>query len=73
MEKDGVQKDDNFMEEPSSYMLCAQTGGWVDICNIVAFYHEKASMFALSQPTTVLHTNNPAKFLLSMHKNSSYG
>ena len=29
-----------------------QTGGWADICNISAFYHEKAPMFTLSQPTT---------------------
>ena len=29
-------------------LLCAQTGGWADICNIArgaAFYHEKAPMF----------------------------
>ena len=32
-------------------ILCAQTRGWVDICNIAAFYHEKAPMFTLSQPT----------------------
>ena len=31
-------------------LLCAQTGGWADICNIAAFYHEKAPMFTLSQP-----------------------
>ena len=33
-------------------LLCAQTRGWADICNIAAFYHEKAPMFTLSQPTT---------------------
>ena len=26
--------------------------GWTDICNMAAFYHEKAPMFTLSQPTT---------------------
>ena len=31
-------------------LLCAQTGEWADICNIAAFYHEKALMFTLSQP-----------------------
>ena len=42
-------------------LLCAQTRGWADICNIAGniygniaatFYHEKAPMFTLSQPTT---------------------
>ena len=33
-------------------LLCAQTGGWVDICNIAVFYHEKAPMFTLSQSKT---------------------
>ena len=32
--------------------LCSDGGGWVDICNIAAFYHEKAPMFTSSQPTT---------------------
>ena len=31
-------------------LLCAQTGGWADICNIAAFYNKKAPMFTLSQP-----------------------
>ena len=29
-------------------LLCALTGGWADICNIAAFYHEKPAMFTLS-------------------------
>ena len=33
-------------------LLRAQTGGWANICNIAAFYHEKAPIFTLSQPTT---------------------
>ena len=33
-------------------LLCTQTRGWADICNIAAFYHEIAPMFTLSQPTT---------------------
>ena len=40
-------------------LLCAQTGRWADICNILAFsYHEKAPMFTLSQPTTGYCTFN---------------
>ena len=34
-------------------LLCAQTGGWVNSCNIAAFYHEKAPTFTLiSQQAT---------------------
>ena len=45
-------------------LLCAQTGGWADICNIAAFYHEKAPMLTLSQPTTgyCMHTYTPAQY-----------
>ena len=32
-------------------LLSAQTGGWANICNIAAFYHEKVPMFTLSQPS----------------------
>jgi len=32
------------------YFVLMQTRGWADICNIAAFYHEKAPMFTLSQP-----------------------
>ena len=46
-----------------------QGGGRIFVTSL-HFTYEKAPMFALSQPTTVLHTNNPATFLLSM--NSSY-
>ena len=47
-------------------LLCAQTRGWADICNIAAFYHEKVPMFTLSQPTTgLLHTNTPAQYKLN--------
>ena len=37
-------------------LLCAQTGGWADICNIAAFYHEKAPMFTSSQDIAHQHT-----------------
>ena len=30
--------------------LCAQTRGWADICNIAAFYHEKAPMLPKHPP-----------------------
>ena len=33
-------------------LLCAQKRVWADICNIAAFYHKKAPMLTLSQPTT---------------------
>jgi len=38
----------------------------VDICNIAAFYHEKAPMFTLSQPTTeyCTPTHPPRKSLI---------
>ena len=46
-------------------LLCAQTRGWADICNITAFYHEKTAMFTSSQPSTgycrILHTSGVAK------------
>ena len=38
-------------------LLRAQTGGWADVCDIDAFYHEKEPMFTLLQP--ILHTNTP--------------
>ena len=41
-------------------LLCAQTGGWADICNITTL-QRKAPMFTLSQPTagycTPTHTH----------------
>ena len=44
---------------------CAHTRGWADICNIAAFYHKKATMFTLSQPTTgyCTPTNPPSTSL----------
>ena len=39
-------------------LLCAQTGGWADICNIAAFYHKKAHVYIIYN--RILHTNTPA-------------
>ena len=42
-------------------------GGWADICNIAAFYHEKAPMFTLSQLhyNRILQANTPAQYKLN--------
>ena len=47
-------------------LLRAQTGGRGDICNITAFYHKKAPMFTVSQPTTgyCTPTNPPSTSLI---------
>ena len=41
-------------------LLCTQTRGWADICNIAAFYHEIAHYH--NNKKTVLHTNTPAQY-----------
>ena len=45
-------------------LLCAQTGGWADICNLAAFYHEKAPMLTLSQPYIATPTHPPSTNLV---------
>ena len=42
-------------------LLCAQTGGVGDICNVAAFYHEEAPIFIYKK---ILHTNTPAQYKL---------
>ena len=43
-------------------MLCAQTRGWADICNIAAFYHEKsAHVHIITTFNGILHTSGIAK------------
>ena len=47
-------------------LLCAQTGSWANICSIAAFYHKKAPIFTLSQPTTgyCIPTHPPSTSLI---------
>jgi len=43
-------------------LLCAQTGGWADICNIAAFYHEKVPTFALlNLQLDIAHQSRPVQ------------
>ena len=49
-------------------LLCTQTGGWVDICNITAFYHPKKHPFLhyhnLQQDIAYQHTHPPSTSLI---------
>ena len=51
-------------------LLCAQTRGWADTCNITAFYHEKAFW----RGTTQLHAKLPTSgsVLTSQEKDSKF-
>ena len=49
-------------------LLCTQTGGWADICNIAAFYHPKKRPFLhyhnLQQDIAYQHTHPPSTSLI---------
>ena len=47
-------------------LLCAQTGEWADICNIVAFYHEKRPIYIITTYNRILHTSSTSLIQFSV-------